>query len=183
MAEETLNGGQAKDLNNGYNKYRASTGQRLLKGLFFEETADKASAVYTLKNWDHLGYPSMYRLFLEADDPTEYTFATAYLDGWDHWEILCACTWFKPYVSKWRRELEVRAKARALLAIKDLAANKTAKESYQANKFLINGGWKEKTSGRGAGRPSKEEVQKEAQRLAQDSKTIDDDFNRITGLN
>lgn len=166
------------------NPFRASSGQRLLKGLFYEETlADKTNVVYTLKNWDHMGYPSLYRLYMEADDPTEYTFATQYLDGWDHWEILCECNWFKPYVQKWRKELEVRAKARALLAIKALAADPSKKESYQANKFLINSGWKEKPVGRGAGRPSKEDVQKEAQKMAQDAKTTDEEFQRIQGLN
>lgn len=164
------------------NQFRIWTGQRLLKGLFYETTlSDKSSVVYTLKDRDHEGYPSLYRLYMETDDPTEYNFAISHLDSWDHWETLCQCTWFKPYVSRWRKELEVRAKAKALMAIKALADNPDTKESYQANKFLINGGWKEKSQGRGAGRPSKEDIKKEATRLAEDSRSIDDDFARITG--
>lgn len=164
------------------NPFRIHTGQRLLRGLFYETTQlDKSSVVYTLKDRDHEGYPSLYRLYMEHDDPTEYTFAIACLDGWDHWITLCRCTWFKPYISRWRTELEVRAKAKALVAIKALANNPTAKESYQANKFLISGGWKDRTQGKGAGRPSKEDVRKEAQRMAQDHKDIDDDFERIQG--
>lgn len=163
------------------NPFRIHTGQRLLRGLFYETTQlDKSSVVYTLKSRDHEGYPSLYRLYMEHDDPTEYSFAIACLDSWDHWETLCRCTWFKPYISAWRRELEIRTKAQALVQIK--AKAKTGdKEAYQAQKFLISGGWKDRTQGKGAGRPSTEDVRKEAQRMAQDHKDIDDDFERIQG--
>src|SRR4051812_9605533 len=104
------------------NPFRHKTGQRKLKNLFYEQSpADKTGVVYTLKNHDHMGYPSMYRLYMEFDDPTEYSFAIATLDGWDHWEILCECTWFKPYVAKWRKELDVRTRARALNKIKQVS--------------------------------------------------------------
>lgn len=143
--------------------------------------ADKSGVVYTLKDRDHEGYPSLYRLYMEVDDPTEYTFAISHLDGWDHWETLTQCNWFKPYIDRWRKELEIRTKARALLQIRQ-KADSTDKEAYQAQKFLVNGGWKEKSTSRGAGRPSKEDIKKEAQRLAQDSRDIDEDFNRVTGV-
>ncbi len=162
--------------------FRIHTGQRKLRGLFYETTlADKAGVVYTLKDRDHEGYPSLYRLYMEADDPTEYTFAVANLDSWDHWEMLCKCSWFKPYVTRWRRELEVRAKAKALLAIKAVAASET-KEAYQANKFLVSGGWKDQDK-RGAGRPSKDEVRDAAKQLAQDATSLNDDLLRVQGLN
>lgn len=163
------------------NPFRIATGQRLLRGLFFETTmADKTGVVYTLKDRDHEGYPSLYRLYMEQDDPTEYTFATTHLDSWDHWTTLCECTWFKPYLSRWRKELEVRAKAKALLAIKALADNPDSKEHYQASKYLLNAGWKDKP-GNGRGRPSKDDIKSEAKRQADDLRSLDDDFQRITG--
>lgn len=162
------------------NQFRIHTGQRKLRGLFFETVmSDKTGVVYTLKNRDHEGYPSFYRLYMETDDPTEYAFAVQYLDGWDHWETLCECNWFKPYITKWRREIEIRAKAQALNKIKDVAAS-GGKESYQANKFLVAGGWKEDKK-RNAGRPSKEEVSAEARRLAENSRDLEDDLNRVQG--
>lgn len=162
--------------------FRIHTGQRLLRGLFYETTlSDKTTVIYTLKDRDHEGYNSLYRLYMEMDDPTEYLFAIAYLDGWDHWTVLCQCSWFKSYVARWRKELEVRAKAKALLAIKALADNPTSKEHYQASKCMLTGGWKDK-SGRGAGRPSKEDVQKEARRIAQDHQNIEDDYTRTMGV-
>lgn len=161
--------------------YRSTSGQRLLRGLFYEETnADKTGVVYTLKDRDHAGYPSLYRLYMEADDPTEYSFAVANLDGWEHWEMLCQCTWFKPYVARWRRELEVRAKARALNQIKAVAES-GGKEAYQANKFLVTGGWKEDTKRKGAGRPSKDEVSKAAKAMAEEARDLQDDYARVLG--
>src|SRR5579859_6457695 len=154
--------------------------QRYLKGLFFETVnADKSTVSYTLKDRDHAGYPSLYRLYMEADDPTEYLFATAHLDGWDHWETLCQCTWFKPYIDRWRRELETKHRALALRNIKQLASDPTSKEYHQANKFLVNAGWLEDTKRKNAGRPSKAEVSKAAKEMAQEQKSLEEDLLRI----
>jgi hypothetical protein len=137
--------------------------------------------LYTLKDVDHLGYPSLYRLYMEADDPTEYHFATTHLDGWAHWERLQECSWFKPYVDAWRRELEVRFRANALKNIQAAANDLKSPSAYQANKFLVGQGWKESGPKRRAGQPSKDEIKKEATRLAQISQTLEEDFDRITG--
>lgn len=164
------------------NQFKNDIGAYLLGSLFYEQTmADKAQVVYTLKDRDHLGYPSLYRLYMETDDPTEYNFAIQYLDGWAHWERLTECSWFKPYINRWRRELEVRFRARALLNIRTVANNSDSKESYQANKFLVGQGWKEGGPKRRAGQPSKDEIKSEAVRLAQVSQSLDEDFERITG--
>jgi hypothetical protein len=114
---------------------------------------------------------------MACDDPTEYTFATSYLDGWEHWETLCGCTWFKPYVARWRRELEIRTKARALQQIR-ATADTPGKEQFQANKFLLNGGWVEKKTN-GRGRPSKDEIKKAAHEQATEASIINDDFKRL----
>lgn len=164
-------------------KFKNDSGAFLLGALFYEQTLpDKSQVVYTLKDRDHLGYPSLYRLYMEADDPTEYNFAITHLDGWAHWERLIECTWFQPFVERWRRELEVRFRARSLMNIRSVA-NSEGKEAYQANKFLVSGGWKEGGPKRRAGQPSKEEIKSEATRLAQISQTLDDDLERITRAN
>ena len=170
MAEEALT----------HSKFHVPTGQLLYRGLFFEtQGADKTTVVYTLKDRDHEGFPSLYRLYMEMDDPTEYDFAVTYLAGWDHWVKLCKCSWFKPYVKKWREELEVRTKARALRSIKDYAKS-SGKEAYQANKFLVSNGWIEKKT-HGRGRPSKDDIKSEAERIARERTDLDEDFARITG--
>ena len=162
-------------------RFRVATGQLLYRGLFFETTgADKTGVIYTLKTKEHHGYPSLYQLYMEADDPTEYTFATTNLDSWEHWTELCKCTWFKPYVKAWREELDVRTRAKSLNAIKDIAA-KGGKESYQAHKFLLQGEYKP-TKAHGRGRPSKQEVADEAQRQAFETRELNEEFHRVTGI-
>ena len=161
------------------NKFRTDNNIRYLKALFFETTdADKSTVVYTLKDREHMGYPSLYQLYMETNDPTEYTFATQYLDGWEHWEMLSSCSWFKPYVERWRRELELKVRSEALLKIRESA--KEGKDSFAANKFLLEKGWtKDKPSGRG--RPKKEDIAKAADQIAQDRNRVEADFNRILG--
>lgn len=159
-------------------QFRIDTGQRLLRGLFFETTlADKTGVVYTLKDRPHMGYPSLYQLYMATDDPTEYIFATTHLESWDHWERLCKCSWFKPYISRWRRELELRTRARALAQIK-AAATAGTRDSFQAQKFLVNSGWRS-SEGPKRGRPSKDEIATEANRIASDKLSLDEDLARI----
>lgn len=167
------------------NKFKNASGARYLRGLFFETTLeDKSSVVYTLKNFDHLGYQSLYRLYMETGDPTEYKFATQYLDGWDHWEALCGCSWFKPYVEAWRRELEVKVRSAALAQIEQVSHldgdTKTKALAFTANKYLLDGGWKPKGEGK-VGRPTKEAIKKEAFRITQEAQDINEDYNRIFG--
>lgn len=162
-------------------EFRASNNKLLLKGLFFEETsADKTGVRYTLKEEDHLGYPSLSRLYLEMEDPTEYDFAIACLESWTHWEQLLACNWFKPHINRWRKELEVKLKSRALAEIKAEAKN-GGRNSFAANKYLLERGWEPKEGqGRTRGRPTKEEIRKASQELAKATEDLADDYNRIT---
>jgi hypothetical protein len=161
------------------NPFKNTMGTRYLKGLFYETTLqDKSSVVYTLKDQDHLGYVSLYRLYTEADDPTEYKFATQHLDGWEHWEALCQCSWFKPYLDRWRRELETRLRARALLEIRAVANDPDHPSSYHANKYLLDGSWKP-TGESKRGRPTKEAIKKEAALQASNEQQITSDFERI----
>jgi hypothetical protein len=158
--------------------------QRLLKGIFYEMTlSDKSSVVYTLKDQDHEGYPSLYRLYMETNDPTEWRFAQEHLDGWEHWEMLCETTWFKPYAQRWRKELELRMKSQALARI--MSESKTAsKESFQANKYLLEKGWEPKegqhqSNRPGRGRPSKDEINKAAKEIAHNQSRLEEDFQRL----
>lgn len=161
------------------NKFRNATNSRYLKGLFYETTdADKSTVVYTLKDVDHQGFPSLYQIYMEVGDPTEYLFATATLDGWEHWEMLTNCTWFKPYVDRWRRELELKIRSDALIRIREEAKNRASANSYAANKFLLEKGWAPKETG-SRGRPKKEDVRKEAEVIALADKRIKNDYERI----
>ena len=158
--------------------FRNAQGVRFTKALFFETTlADKSSVVYTLKDQDHEGFRSLYRLYIETKDPTEYRFATQYLDGWEHWTMLCECPWFRPYVARWREELYLLIASESLARI--MAEAKTSsKESFTANRYLLERGWEPKESSK-RGRPTKAAIKQEASRIASEGQQIDSDFNRI----
>jgi len=159
------------------NRYRAANGSWYLKALFFETTAaDKTTVLYTLKDEDHKGHPSLYRLYMAMDDITEWEFSQTYFYSWEHWTILCECTWFKDTVERWRKELLLRTQAQALRAIKLEAAD--GKNAYHANKYLLEAGWQE-PDGKKRGRPSKEEVKKEADIKAESLSRIAKDYKRI----
>lgn len=162
------------------NKFRhpVSNG-RYLKALFFEETlSDKSTVLYTLKEREHQGYPSLYQLYMEVNDPTEYRFAVQYLDGWDHWQMLCQCKWFQPYVEKWRKELEVRMKSQSLARVMT-EAKTGGKEAFSANKYILDKGWEPKEGQNKRGRPSKEEIAQAAKESLTTASRISEDFDRI----
>lgn len=159
--------------------YTNQRGRHLTLGLFFETTlADKTGVIYTLKDQDHEGYPSLYRLYMECADPTEFEFAITHLDGWSHWQMLSNANWFKPHIERWRWELELKIKSQALRRIQEEA--KEGKSSYHANKFLVEGGYHDKTDSKTpVGRPSQERIKKEAERLNQMERDIIEDHERL----
>jgi len=161
-------------------KFRNEQGVYFTKGLFFEQTlGDKSSVVYTLKDQDHEGFPSLYRLYMEAEDLTEWDFADEYLGGWGHWKQLCNCAWFKPYIERWREELELKIRGAALRRIKR-EAKSDSRNAYTANKFLVDAGWRPKEENKNTkGRPTKEQVKRAANEMARSETQVDEDLERI----
>ena len=147
-----------------------------LKILFWEfcSADEKDHALFTLKKVPHAGLPSLYQLYMEASDLVEYDFAIKHFENWAHWDRLCQCTWFQDHIAEWRKELAIKVKAEAVRAIQ-LEAKGKGKNSYQANKWLIEKGWIE-TSGtsKKVGRPTKEEVKEFIT-----PSDLKDDFNRL----
>lgn len=166
-------------------KFKNNSGAHLLKPIFYElDFEGRPNAQYTLKTYDSEFegklYPSLRRLYVELEDPTEYLFSCTYLDGWDHWKKLSQASFFQPYLAEWREELEIRLKAKALVRIKSTAESRT-KDSLAADKILLSGGWKESEKKSGAGRPTKEKIQEEANKLFKEQSVFDEDYNRIMG--
>lgn len=155
-------------------------GSRLTRKLFLEEAqGDNTYTLYTLKSEDKEGYPSLHRLYLEERDPTEYHFSMKYLDGPDHLVQLEKMHWFKPYISRWRLELDSKLRAEALSNIINVANDKTHKSSYEANKYLLSNGWKTKEEKTKVGRTSKEEIKRQAEELFSIDKETRDEYNRV----
>ncbi len=157
-----------------------TTNVRLTKALFLEESyTDKTFVLYTLKDKDHNEYPSLYRKYLLMDDLTEVTFANTYFDGWEHWCMVCECTWFKPFITRWRQELELLTRSKALSAIQAIAGQADHKSSYEANKYLLSGNWKSKEEKGKVGRPTKDAIRQQAELLFLQKNETEEDYKRI----
>lgn len=158
------------------NRFKTAQGVRLSRGLFYETTlADKSSVIYTLKTEDHQGYPSLYRLYMECGDPTEFRFAQAHLDGWEHWEDLTKCTWFAPYAERWRKELSTRIRSQAVSNIIEIAASKD-KSAFAANRFMLEYEVYGKSK---VGRPTKESIREAAEAHFSETAQIAEDIKRL----
>jgi hypothetical protein len=150
--------------------------------LFFETTLPDTrveATIYSLKQEDHLVnnklYLSFHRLYLELEDITEYEFAKKYLHSYEHWEMLCKCNWFKPHLALMRRELDLKLRAKALRKIQSLAKSND-KDSFAANKYLLEKNWEPKAE---KGRPSKEAIREAAKAQADEETRMNTDFERI----
>lgn len=127
------------------------------ESLILEFKYDRECALYSIKEEDHEDehgyYPSLKRLYLEVADPTEYEFANKYLLGLQHWIRLSTNKRMRPLVEEWRFELEYKLRSAATAQI----IKQAGKGAWQASKWLVDRGWAEK----GAGRPSKDDVDRE----------------------
>lgn len=132
-------------------------GRYITQSLFLEINYTDL-AVYTLKDehYEYNGklYPSIKRLYLECEDPTEYEFANTYLCGWKHWQRLLDNKAIRKHIEEWREELEYKLRAKG---IKRIVAEVNGANGMQASKWLADRGW----STRSAGRPSKAEIERE----------------------
>ncbi len=143
--------------------------------LFLELNYDEA-AVYSLKenHWTHATrgfYPSIKRLYVEMEDPTEYEFANTYFLGWKHWQQICASKVMMRYIKEWREELEVKLRCKGVKSLLDNANT----GNYQAAKWLVDRGW----ATRPAGRPSKSEIEGEKALQARIHEEYADDIQRL----
>lgn len=161
--------------------YKNSNGVLYTKALFIEHSySDPSRTLYTLGNEDHpKGYISLYKKYLEADDPTEWAFANLYFDSWEHWELITKCSWFKPIVTSWRKQLELKILSEALARLRSEAKSST-RDAFAANKFLIEKKWLTPAEKKAqVGRPSKEAIKREAHFLFTDAQSAQDDYDRI----
>lgn len=137
-------------------KFCDDLGRPLTQSLFLE-IGYQAAAIYTLKDDDHEYegkiFPSIKRLYLEIADPTEYEFATQYFLNWSQWQRITENKVLFKHIKEWRDELEVKLRSRAI----KLNIAHAESGSYNAAKWIADRGW----ATRAAGRPSKEDVERE----------------------
>ena len=153
------------------NKLKDSGGRPLTQGLFLEVGYNYDTAVYSLKDEDHETdegkvYPSLKRLYLELEDPTEYAFATQYLAGWGQWKRILNNKNLRKHVDEWREELELKLRSQAVQDIIQMSADE---KGFQAARWLADRGWEKK----GAGRPKKDTSEHDSKM----QKRLEDEFS------
>lgn len=154
------------------NPFKNGSGVWYTKQLFYEYAdTSRENVLYTFKEADWKGFPSMRRLYLECDDQTETLFYTKYFDGFPHWKKLLACTWFVDEMEKIREEHQALLFHRHIQTITE----KAKAGDLKATQYLLEKAW---IKG-GVGRTTKAKINQEAQRLKDAERELFDDFNRI----
>lgn len=160
-------------------KFRNDQDRLMTASLFWDKQYNKEHAIYVLGNKDKevdgKVLPSLYRLYITMSDITEYNFANEYFESYQHWQAICEEEWFKPLITRWRKELELKIKAEALKEIIAQSAAEDPKKRLEASKYIY-----EKVFVEGnRGRPSKKQIKEEAVRRAQEEQLITEDWNRL----
>ena len=162
--------------------FRSSNDRLKLSSLFLEPKYQE-DALYTLsdKDKEYKGktYPSLYKLYVNMADVTEYNFANTYFESYQHWDELCSQDWFKPYVNRWRKELELKIKSQALVEIIKQASSEDPRKALEASKYLYEKVYAGDKNSRG--RPSKAEVRKAAQQQALEQRIVDEHWSVLGG--
>lgn len=161
--------------------FKDTQGRLRTRSLFYESQTAGYPAFFTLKDYDVEDsgntYVSLKRIYLDAADPTEYTFAQRAFGkegGWQHWQRLKTLKWFSPFYSEWREELETKLQSAGITALKEGAAGKAV--SVPAARFFAEKGWRPPNK---RGRPSKEEVDGIKKRMASISTETEEDAARL----
>ncbi len=159
-------------------KFKTNNGSYIQKDLF-EETSNKPELVLYCLARTHGKYPSLFQLYMEMDDLTEYEFAIKYFESYAHWKEISNSTWFSPYIGQWREELELKIKARNLRSL-----IQKAEQDSNVAKFLLGKKWVDDVTAHNPGinlrgRPSKEEIKNHLRLIASNEQKVLDDIERM----
>lgn len=164
-------------------KFRSKEKGILKTTSLFTDFFSQQEPLYTLRDKEHKHngqvYPSLYKLYMEMSDITEYDFANTYFESYQHWKLVCDHPEIKPYIDRWRAELELKVKSMALKEIIAQANAEDPKKRLEASKYLYEKVYVTKET---KGRPSKQQIKEEAMKQAMLSNTILDDHERILSV-
>lgn len=145
--------------------------------LFVGYNTSNLEPILTLQEEDQVVngtvYPSLQKIYLSYDDPTEYQFALDVFGSWRAWKRISSSTKIAEHVTRWREEAEIRARSEALQSLRETAVNEGPR-GVGAAKYLAERGWEKR-----AGRPSKEEVERQKRIHAGISAALDEDAERM----
>ena len=140
---------------------------------------DVLKPIFTLKDEDivrdGVHYLSLKKIYLSYDHipKYEYEFALDVFGSWEHWVMLSTEAQVAPHIQQWQEELEVRLKAEAIRNLLKTSRG-DSNSAGQANKYIADRGWEVK-----AGRPSKEEKQRQLKVDNKVRETLNEDMERL----
>ena len=157
-------------------KFKDEKGRFLVQGLFLEDRYNADMSVFTFEDQDKLykgkTFISLKKQYIEAGDPTEYIFANECLYNWEHWQRMCRNKVISTHIDKWRDELHLSLVADGVISLMELAREG---KHYQAAKWLADGGFKKDERGR----PSKEKIEGELKKRADEHQEWSEDFQLL----
>jgi hypothetical protein len=161
-----------------YEHLKDTVGRLRTQSLFYEMRSPKYPAPFTLKDRDHEGRVSMYRIYMEIGDPTEYQQALALLGSWKHWKQLTSTDWFETYVSRWREELKTKFESARYEEMVEVAkTQKGTPQGVQATKWLAERYTQRDKPVRG--RPSNAEKAKYLKNASEEDKLLKEEAERL----
>lgn len=152
------------------NKYRTQS-------LFWEYRNENVTSYFTTQKRDRVIdgrlHLSLYRLYMEIADPTEYLFAQEVFQDWEQWERITKNNILagRLRIPQWRTELELKIRSMGIQA--NIMEAKDG--NVAAGKWLAERKW----NPRKAGAPSKNEVIREMKISRQLDKETEDDLQRL----
>lgn len=120
---------------------------------------------------------SLYQVYLEYGDPSEYTFAQGTFgpDGWNHWLRLRDSSVLRKTYPKMKLALQAKIESEAFQAARRIAKGGLGPQSLQAAKWLHDS-IKVKS---GRGRPSKAQIDSELRVEVQKQTDLRSDMERL----
>lgn len=153
-------------------------GAHRTQSLFLETNKSSLEPIMVLKeiDWEYKGklLPSLKKIYLSFNDPTEYQVAMEVFGSWNQWKRLCDNALIFAHIKEWREELEIKLRSQAVKALIATAQEDGAKGTTAA-KYVAEKGWDK----RKAGAPSKEEVAREKKIHAGINDDVEDDLTRL----
>ena len=142
-------------------EFRDVNGKFRTQSLFEEYKNPSYTAPFNLTKHDKPDSISLYKIYMEESDPTEYSFALRTFGSWEHWALLSSeetgPEWFMVHLRKWRKELKAKLASEHYHRMDQVAQyGKTATERMMAVRWLSS---ELKPAGAGKGRPTKAAVE------------------------
>jgi hypothetical protein len=129
-------------------KFKTAKGAYITQGLIHEFCQNPKLKFYTIQGHDIMWHGkrlySLKKAYMTMEDPTEYLFAEKYFCDWNHWQRVCENKAIRRHIEEWRKELQLKLKAKGIAKMRDLAST----GDREASKWMAECKWDAALRGR-----------------------------------